>query len=41
VRVERAEESRKANQMHGLCRTLVNNMVVGVSDGFTKQLRCA
>ncbi|GAB4815631.1 hypothetical protein N2152v2_008087 [Parachlorella kessleri] len=38
VRVERAEESRKANQMHGLCRTLVNNMVVGVSDGFTKQL---
>ncbi len=37
--VLRAEESRRANQMHGLSRTLVNNMVVGVSEGFTKQLR--
>lgn len=41
VSVQRAEESRKANQMHGLSRTLVNNMVVGVSEGYTKQLRCA
>ena len=24
--------------MHGLVRSLVNNMVVGVTDGFTKQL---
>lgn len=38
VSVQRAEESRKANQMHGLSRTLVNNMVVGVSEGYTKQL---
>lgn len=41
VSVQRAEESRKANQMHGLSRTLVNNMVVGVSEGYTKQLRRA
>lgn len=39
VSVERVEDSRQANQLHGLCRTLVNNMVVGVSDGFTKQLK--
>ncbi len=38
VRVTRANESRKAYEMHGLCRTLVNNMVEGVSTGFQKRL---
>lgn len=38
VAVAPAEESRKARQMHGLCRTLVANMVQGVSQGFEKRL---
>ena len=32
------EESNKANAQHGLARTLVNNMVVGVSQGYEKKL---
>ena len=30
--------SRKASEQHGLARTLVHNMVVGVTDGFEKKL---
>lgn len=36
--VNRANDSRRAHEMHGLCRTLVNNMVQGVSAGFQKRL---
>lgn len=36
--VNRRNESRVARQMHGLCRTLVANMVEGVSNGFQKRL---
>jgi large subunit ribosomal protein L6 len=36
--VTRANESRTARQRHGLCRTLVANMVDGVSQGFSKKL---
>lgn len=38
VLVERVDESRSARQLHGLCRTLVANMVNGVSTGFQKKL---
>jgi large subunit ribosomal protein L6 len=38
VVVNRANESRPARQRHGLCRTLVANMVEGVSTGFQKRL---
>ena len=31
-------ESREANAQHGLTRTLIHNMVLGVSEGFVKQL---
>ena len=31
-------ESRKASEQHGLARTLVHDMVVGVTDGFEKKL---
>ncbi|SMC26127.1 LSU ribosomal protein L6P [Desulfacinum hydrothermale DSM 13146] len=34
----RADESRQARSLHGLVRALVSNMVVGVSQGFTKVL---
>ncbi len=38
VTVQRVDDSRQARAMHGLSRTLVNNMVVGVSEGYRKQL---
>lgn len=38
VVITRAEETRTARQRHGLCRTLVANMVEGVSQGFSKKL---
>lgn len=38
LKVIRTNETRMANQQHGLSRTLVSNMVVGVSEGFTKTL---
>ncbi|MGI0485322.1 50S ribosomal protein L6 [Pantanalinema rosaneae CENA516] len=36
--VNRRDESRMARQRHGLCRTLVANMVEGVSQGFQRRL---
>ncbi|HEY9809240.1 MAG TPA: 50S ribosomal protein L6 [Halomicronema sp.] len=38
ILVNRVNESRPARQRHGLCRTLVSNMVEGVSTGFQKRL---
>ncbi len=36
--VERPDDQRENRSLHGLSRTLVNNMVVGVTDGFRKEL---
>ena len=36
--VARASESKEQKAKHGLYRTLINNMVVGVTNGYTKQL---
>lgn len=36
--VERPDDARENRSLHGLTRTLVNNMVVGVTDGFRKEL---
>jgi large subunit ribosomal protein L6 len=38
ILVKRRDESRVARQRHGLSRTLVANMVEGVSQGFQKKL---
>ncbi len=38
VVVTRPTEQKMHKQLHGLTRTLVNNMVVGVSDGYRKGL---
>jgi large subunit ribosomal protein L6 len=38
VVVSRDDDGRDARSRHGLVRTLVNNMVIGVTDGFTKEL---
>ncbi|XTZ11763.1 MAG: 50S ribosomal protein L6, partial [cyanobacterium endosymbiont of Rhopalodia inflata] len=36
--IERADNSRTAKERHGLSRTLIANMVEGVSKGFEKRL---
>lgn len=36
--VTRPNDEKEARSLHGLTRTLVNNMVEGVSKGFTKEL---
>jgi large subunit ribosomal protein L6 len=38
VVVTRVDDERESRALHGLTRALVNNMVVGVSDGFEKRL---
>jgi large subunit ribosomal protein L6 len=38
LRVERPSDARQHRALHGLTRTLVANMVTGVTDGFTRRL---
>ena len=38
VLVSQTDEVREAGAMHGLARSLINNMVIGVSVGFKKEL---
>jgi large subunit ribosomal protein L6 len=37
ITVERASESKSHRSLHGLYRSLLNNMIIGVSQGFVKQ----
>lgn len=37
--VERPDDERQNRALHGLTRSLVNNMVVGVTQGFSKELQ--
>ncbi len=36
--VTRPDDERISKQLHGLTRSLLNNMVIGVTDGYTKTL---
>lgn len=36
--VTRPDDERKSRSMHGLTRTLIHNMVIGVSEGYSKTL---
>ena len=38
ITVERPDDTRESKSLHGLTRSLLNNMVVGVSTGFSKKL---
>ena len=38
VLVKRPDDERRSKAMHGLSRTLVNNLVVGVTTGYEKRL---
>ena len=37
VTLDRVSESKQHRALHGLYRSLVNNMIIGVSQGYTKQ----
>lgn len=39
VKVSSKSDGYEARRFHGLTRSLVNNMVVGVADGFTRRLK--
>ena len=39
VEVTRATDNREDRSQHGLARTLINNMVIGVTQGFEKKLQ--
>ncbi|MGO1510903.1 MAG: 50S ribosomal protein L6, partial [Actinomycetales bacterium] len=36
--VTRPDDERESRSLHGLTRTLINNMVIGVTEGYTKGL---
>ena len=39
VEVTRPDDSKQNRSLHGLTRTLIHNMVVGVTDGYVKELK--
>ena len=39
LKVERPDDSRENRSQHGLARTLIDNMVTGVTNGFEKKLQ--
>ncbi len=38
LEVNRPDDERESRSLHGLTRTLINNMVVGVTEGYEKKL---
>lgn len=38
LQVKRPDDERESKALHGLTRTLVNNLVVGVTDGYERKL---
>ena len=38
LEVKRPDDERESRSLHGLTRTLINNMVIGVTDGYEKKL---
>ncbi|MCZ6461319.1 MAG: 50S ribosomal protein L6 [Actinobacteria bacterium] len=39
VTLTRSDEERQSRALHGLSRALVNNMVIGVTEGYVKELQ--
>lgn len=38
ITVNRADDERESRSLHGLTRSLINNMIIGVTEGYTKKL---
>jgi large subunit ribosomal protein L6 len=41
LRINRPDDERRSRELHGLSRTLVANMITGVTDGYKKTLEIA
>ena len=39
IQVTRPNDAKENRSLHGLTRTLLNNMIVGVTEGFKKELQ--
>lgn len=39
LQLKKINQNKKTQALYGLCRTTVNNMIIGVSNGFMKQLQ--
>jgi large subunit ribosomal protein L6 len=39
LKVSRSDDERRSKALHGLTRALLNNMVIGVSEGYSKELQ--
>ena len=39
IKVSRSNDEKKNRSLHGLTRTLINNMIIGVKDEYTKELQ--
>ena len=38
ITVKRKDDTRQSMELHGLTRTLINNMIIGLTDGYKKEL---
>ena len=38
IKVDRVNNEKKSRELHGLVRSLINNMIIGLTDGFSKEL---
>ena len=38
ITVARPDEERESRSLHGLTRTLIENLIIGVTEGYSKQL---
>ncbi|MCP3424916.1 50S ribosomal protein L6 [Rothia sp. AR01] len=38
ITVSRPDDERESRSLHGLSRTLINNMIIGVSEGYSKKM---
>ena len=38
IQINRINEEKKSKELHGLVRSLINNIIIGLSEGFQKEL---
>ena len=38
IKIDRINNEKKSRELHGLVRSLINNMIIGLTDGFSKEL---
>ena len=38
IRIDRVDNEKRSRELHGLIRALINNIIIGLSEGFSKEL---